>query len=336
MDSQSRNCLRQCDCHLANRIEGIRSLPLNSLRVFDAVVRRGSVTDAASELGVTAGAIYRQLNSLEDWLGTPLWERSQTALKLTDSGLEVAAVTHAALAAISEAASHARGVTASQVVRINSDRAFASRWLVPRLSRFRVRFPQIQIWIYDSQDEHALEQGGCDFVISRSANGQRHIRSDPLTDDLLFPVCAPEVARQVKTSSDLKDFPLLADNHSKNWLTWVTAVTGAHMPHTFCSLFDDHSLALQAAIEGQGLAITLGTLCVDDLLSGKLVRPFSQAVPISDAYWLHTIKHIEPRRNVRRFVNWLRAEISGTTSKLTGATIDASQASEPAGEARVG
>jgi DNA-binding transcriptional LysR family regulator len=284
---------------------------LGAVRAFEAVARLGSTVAAAAELGVTHGAVSRQLRALEDWLSAPLFERRAGRLGLTATGEGYAAAAGRSLDLLDEATREAMARSQERVVRISTTPSFAARWLVVRLSKFRERNSGIEVWVSEAQSLIEPRPGGeCDVAI-RTGSGPvwPGVRAEPLMDDRLVPVCAPALAQRLSRPADLANVRLLHDDdpHAA-WSRWLTLVGLEGPSFELGPHFAGSSLLLQAAVDGQGVALARERLAAADLAAGRLVRPFADAVSIGTAYWLILPKRGELSRSARVFCSWVREE----------------------------
>jgi LysR family glycine cleavage system transcriptional activator len=288
--------------------------PLEAVRMFEAVVRLGSTVAAAQELRLTHGAVSRRVRSLEDHLGVSLFDRGQGGrLVPTETGQRFAEAARSALGTIAEATQAASSRKARQnTVRVNMTASFAALWLVPRLPRFRARYPAFEVWISESQS--LLEPGaasGIDIAI-RTGNGKwPRVRAERLMDDVLFPVCAPSMVAQLRDPGDLAGATLLHDGDPfAGWPDWTEAAGlgkpqwAARGPRLASTL-----LLIQAAAAGTGIALVPATLAAAHLKDGSLVVPFKVRLARKLRHWV-----VRPQRElsspaVRAFSTWLHTEV---------------------------
>jgi LysR family transcriptional regulator, glycine cleavage system transcriptional activator len=286
-----------------------RKLPsLNAIKAFEAVVRSGTTVAAAMELGVTHGAISRQLRHLEAWFGQPLFERESGRLVPTAVAGVYAAQVGRALDLIHDGAYDILNAS-EQIIRVSTTASFASEWLLHRLPGFHAAHPTIQIWIEEGKALTNPRSGSCDLAIRMGGGGWPDVRAEPLMDDCLFPVCTPALAAGMRDPRDLAGKVLLHDaDPNSQWRSWFEHVhpNGSGWvpgPH-----FNSSSLLMKAAAAGQGVALARGRLVRSWLDAGSLVRPFAQSVRLPAAYWMITSNDVEPRRPLRQFLAWLRNE----------------------------
>jgi LysR family transcriptional regulator, glycine cleavage system transcriptional activator len=291
-----------------------RKLPsLNAVKAFEAVVRSGTTIAAAAELGVTHGAVSRQLRHLEVWLGQPLFEREGGRLAPTPVAGVYAAQVGRALDLIHDGAYDILNAS-EQIVRVSTTASFASEWLLHRLPGFHAAHPAIQIWIEESKALTNPRSGSCDLAIRMGGGGWPDVRAEPLMDDCLFPVCTAAIAARLADPRDLGNEVLLHDEDPlAQWRSWFEHVHPDGSGWTNGPHFNSSSLLMKAAAAGQGVALARGQLVRSWLDAGSLVRPFAQSVRLPAAYWLITRSDADPRRPLRLFLAWLRQQAAAVT-----------------------
>lgn len=281
--------------------------------MFETVVRLGSTVAAARELGLTHGAVSRRVRTLEDQLGAALLTRGRGGrLAPTEAGTRFAEAAKQAFALIAEAAQSAgRGTARRDTVRINTTASFASLWLIPRLKRFRTRYPAFETWVSESQT--LVEPGahsGIDIAI-RSGNGRwPGVKAERLMDDALIAVAAPSLKTRLRNPADLRRATLLHDDDPAiSWPDFIAMLGlgnpdwAARGPRLASTL-----LLIQAAMDGDGVALVPARLAEAHLSSGNLFEPFPTRLEHGLTHWL-----VRPQRPlsspaIRAFTSWLRAE----------------------------
>ena len=281
--------------------------PLNALCAFEACARLGSTVAAASELGVTHGAVSKQVALLESWLDTALFDRGGVRLTTTAAGARYAAALGRAFDTI-DATTRELAEPAS-VVRVSTTASFAALWLLPRLPRFRALHPDVEVWVSESRAPVEVGPSGVDIALRTGRGPWPGVRAEPLLTDQLIPVCAPALAGRLRAPADLARATLLHDEDPwAGWLQWLEAARlgrpawGNKGPRVA-----DGALLLQAAIDGQGVALARKRLAAMHLESGKLVQPFGPAVALGTAHWLVSPARGTPlSRAARAFAAWVR------------------------------
>ncbi|MFL5256284.1 MAG: LysR substrate-binding domain-containing protein [Rhodopila sp.] len=255
--------------------------PLNAVRAFEAAARRGSFKDAAAELGVTHGAISRQIRLLEDWLGAPaLFHRLNRRVALTPSGDALLAEFGPALDRIATAARQhreGRGELAAMVVRVNALATFSLRWLLPRLTLFRTQHPGIEVQLTTANEPVDALAEDYDVVIRGGPDTFHGFVARPLLSECRLPVCDPVTSKQrpLASPADLAAHTLLhVTTMPRLWADWLTLAGHPGLRPAAALTLDHFYLSIQAAIDGLGIALGPMSLVTDDLAAGRLVAPF--------------------------------------------------------------
>lgn len=289
--------------------------PLTALRSFEAAARHGSFSRAADELCVTHGAVSRQVRALEDWAGLALFDRMGKRVVLTSAGRRFADKVSNAFGDIAIAARALRAEQAeARVLTLNVLPTFAMRWLLPRLSKFQFAHPQIELRLITSdQPLDRIAPGQFDLAVRReNALSSPDYRTGIVFTEDELPVCSPAFAstNAIGNPADLKSLPLLvADTRSGSWDRWFAAAGESGVSNDVAlQRFDHFYLALQAAIDGLGIALGPLPLIEEDLAEGRLVAPLSgpklSAVPYC---WAMRTKEAEDPAAVQ-FLAWLEEE----------------------------
>jgi DNA-binding transcriptional LysR family regulator len=289
---------------------GPRLPPLNALRAFEAAARHLSLTKAAQELGVTQAAVSHQVKALEADLGAPLFRRLTRALALTDTGALLAPELSQAFARIAAAARRARERDAKGTLTISLLYTFALR-LVPRLGAFAARHPEIVLRLDNSSRKIDFDIEPHDAAIRYSADARAPgLDAVKLFDDALTPLCAPQIAKKIRKPADVFGFEMLDDhNFWDDWKIWLGgAGLDAAAPRRRATVFDSTRLAVEAAMEGLGLAVGAPYLFDGQIASGRLVQPLDLVVPAGKAYWFVCRKADAERPTLKALCAWLLEE----------------------------
>ena len=287
----------------------VRSLPpLNGLRAFEAAARHESFTKAATELGVTQTAISRHVRTLEQALGTALFVRYASGIELTDDGRLLVRKVSSALDLITTAVAELGGQKRRHVLKISAQPNFAIRWLIPRLASFRARHPDIDVHVTTGHRLAEFPADGADVAI-RLGRHWTGVIADRLFEADLFPVCSPALLRggpPLRAPADLARHTLLHVSTSpRDWRIWLDAAGVGEMAWEAGPRFDSYALALQAAVEGIGIAIGRRAFVEEDLADGRLLQPFPLSVAVDEAWYLICPRAVAPRREVRVFRAWI-------------------------------
>jgi LysR family transcriptional regulator, glycine cleavage system transcriptional activator len=294
--------------------------PLNALRAFEAAARHLSFTKAAAELHVTQAAISHQIKTLEEHLGVPLFQRRNKAVLLTDAGQLCLPGVRDGFARLAEAVDGLRALKIDNVLGVTTSPSFAAKWLVPRLERFRAANPEFDVRIDASTQLVDFARENFDVGIRYGRGSYAGLTSESLFGTEVFPVCSPRLrkgAQALRTPADLKLHTLLhtewlARDEEPDWRMWLLAADVPDVDWTRGPQFNDGALAIQAAIEGQGVALGRDALVAADLKAGRLVRPFRLSVAGRFHYYLVYLPTALKRPKVALFRDWLLSEAAHT------------------------
>ena len=284
--------------------------PMQALRAFEAVARTGSLTRAAEGLHLTHGAISHQLKGLEEDLGVRLTERAGRGIRLTDEGARFAKRVRIALSELADAVREVSERNNPREFRVSVMPSFAARWLLPRIGRFFAAHRDIDLDVRATSLLVDFRRDDAEAAIRYGGGNYTGVMSEHLMDDVYFPVCSRKIEGGLpKRPSDLSRYLLLRSD-AEVWQMWFRAA-GLDWPEpTRGPIFNDDSHLMQAAIEGQGIALARSSLIGSDLVNGVLVRLFDIEVPSPWRYYLvypPTLAH-SPKLAV--FREWLREEIA--------------------------
>lgn len=284
--------------------------PLSALRAFESAARHLSFTLAANELCVTQAAISHHVRQLERWLGIRLFERRGHALQLTPKAAAYLPELTQAFDRLSAATSRLRE-RHDGPLRITALPSFASRWLVPRLGKFRETHPGIELEVATSAELWDFSGDRFDLGIRSGLGRWTGLKADLIAREFLSPVCSPAFAEgspALRSPSDLRGMKLLHETPKDAWRHWCEHA-GMEAIDTDAGLrFNDANLALQAAVDGQGIALGRLVLASDDLRAGRLVQPFDVVLPNDYSYWLVYPRAVADRPELAVFRAWLLSE----------------------------
>lgn len=298
---------------------------LTALLVFEAAARHGSLKSATMELNVTSGAISRQIKGLEDELGVPLFTRNGRGVVLTPAGEELYATIAAGFSRIADVARGIQRLDRSRNVTIVTTDTTASMWLVPRMSAFWSRHPDIMIDHQLAENNRTFRPEELDLRIRHGMGGWINDEMEPLFGDWLYPVCSPDFAARHRevTIADLPDLPLLDINWvTPDWVTWddalIQAGIGVRPQHS--RQFGKFSLAMQAAAAGQGVAIAWHRQITPMLERGELVRLTDFIFRAPGTYYLTWSKSrplSSAAQKLRQWIHELAAEERAKPDPMT-------------------
>jgi LysR family transcriptional regulator, glycine cleavage system transcriptional activator len=283
--------------------------PLNTLRVFESGARRLSFTRAAEELHVTQAAVSHQIKALEDWLGAPLFMRLNRGLKLTAAAEQYLRDISAALDLIAAATGQLMRHEGKRILSVAMFDSFASTWLMPRLKSFRQQYPDIDVRILSVDREvDVFERGDVDLEVRYGDGNWPELSATKLMDEEIFPVCSPSVAAgppPLRTPGDLKHHTLLHDVMVTDWSMWLEAAGVRGIDGERGPGFNHSYLVMQAAVNGDGVALGRSVLVADALARGELVRPFAPSIPSAYSYYLVSSEPLTEEPTVAAFRAWI-------------------------------
>ncbi|UCH72847.1 MAG: transcriptional regulator GcvA [Rhodospirillales bacterium] len=290
--------------------------PMNTLRAFEAAARHLSFTEAAEELHITQAAVSHQMRTLEEALGVRLFRRLNRAIRLTEEGQQFVTEVRKALAHLATAMDKLAAPDAGGPLTVSVLPSFASKWLVPRLGRFRARHPEIEVRISPSIQLTDFQRDDVDLVVRYGQGRYEGLHSVRLMTEDIFPVCSPALLSgpdALLRPADLRHHTLLHDDGYVDWAMWLLVAGVEDVSPTQGPYFTDSALVIQAAVEGQGVALARGALAGDDLAAGRLVKPFDIAIPADYAYYVVCPQATAEHPKIAAFRNWLLDEAGVTT-----------------------
>ena len=293
----------------------LRSVSLDALRGFEAAARHGSLTAAAEEMSLTQGALSKQVKQLEDAVGRPLFVRGPRGLELTPAGQGLHDAVREALLGLGAALARAAQLQRRSVA-VSVPPSCASLWLVPRLSDYRQRYPEIDVHVDASEDNLVLEREGIDLAVRLGPPGRVPSHWSPLARERLVLVAAPPLARQVQRPADLAKHALLAFHHPiqrQPWMAWSDwyALLGLVLhPDQPVFRFSQYEHLVKAACDGVGVAIGRLPQLLPMLRGGQLqvVLPAHRAD--GAVHHLVVSERAVGRQEVQAFVQWLHASLA--------------------------
>lgn len=286
--------------------------PLNGLKAFEAAARTGSYVAAAAEMNVSPSAISRLVKLLEARLGVALFVRRANGLTLTDAGTAYLSEISAAFQRIAAATARlAEGGRRTLVV--GAGPTLAMRWLIPRLTHFHAAHGDIDVQISTQIAGAEPMRPGWHAAIRLGDGRWPGLSSTFLFTADLFPVAAPDLAARLKTPADLAQMPLLeAANARGDWPLWLQKAGLSETVSLKRALaFDYPAFALQAAIDGLGVAMARAPFVADDLKAGRLVKPFDLTAPQERGWWLIHRTEAEADPALAAFKSWAQTAAAG-------------------------
>jgi LysR family glycine cleavage system transcriptional activator len=281
-----------------------RLLFLNGIKAFEAAARSGSFAGAGAELNVSAAAVSRMVHLLEQRLGVALFERKANRLAMTSAGRAYQSGLTPIFDALASLTAQVTAPSSLRVLTIGVGPTFAMRWLIPRLADFRKQEPDIDVRITTGGAAAPFgEDWSCGIKLG---DGEwPGLVAEPLFAGDLLAVCAPRLAAQLKRPSDLKGPSLLRVAHSpEDWPLWLKAAGVARVTARGPQ-FQYYGQALQAAVDGLGVAMGIRPYIDDDLAAGRLVAPFALTVPKGMRWYLVYRSFQTEQRDFAAFRRWM-------------------------------
>lgn len=291
-----------------------RTGPLNPLRAFEVAARHMSFTLAADELCVTQGAISRAVKTLEDYYGAPLFKRVGNGLELTPKSRILANRLTDIFVQLADATEEFLGQKTSQVLTVWTYTSFMIGFLIPRLPDFQVKHPHIKVRLISATDNAEFNRDQVDVRL-RYGRGHWHgFESTLLFQEALRPMCSPKLLEPGRTKMSLEELSkhtlLHFEGRRHDWSDWLSAAGQPDLvPHDNV-VFDELSVALQAAISGLGIAMAQKAYFHHEIENGHLVEPFDTVLHRDLGYYLTVARDRRNADHVAQFRNWLLGQLA--------------------------
>ena len=290
--------------------------PLNGLRAFEAAARHLSFQDAAFELHVSPAAIGQSIRALEAHLGHQLFKRMTRKVVLTDAGQMLAPSLSEGFDSLAEGVARLKVLNQPQRLTLSTTISFAEKWLLPRLPDFNRLYPGLDVRIISTDQRVDFTSDNTDVAIRFGRGRYKGMIAESFTNNVYFPVCAPDLVQLsggIATPEDLHSQTLIhtdwlqESNAAPSWEGWFRHV-GASPPKTRKELsLSVETLAVNAAIDGLGIALVHEILVRNDLEKGALVRPFGErfAIVPEFKYFIVYPESEQASTKIRTIRNWL-------------------------------
>jgi LysR family transcriptional regulator, glycine cleavage system transcriptional activator len=288
--------------------------PLRALTAFEAAARLGSFRAAGAELSITRSAVSHQIKLLEDRLGLQLFRRDARRAELTAHGHTFFPTVRDAFDQIETQTKAIRPAVNNSELTIQVYVTVAIKWLIPRLHDFERRYPDMKVRLSTSYFDWDFDERNVDvgIVLARNKEQSHYYRS--LFRSLLVPVCAPSRLtgkKKLAHPDDLKDHPLIdVYTAEEDWQLWLEAAGASIMNSANRLAVDSYILAQEAAIEGRGIAMTIGPFADEDLKLGRLVQPFALTVPHRHSWFFACKSQDRNKPKIKRFEDWLVKQVA--------------------------
>ncbi len=293
--------------------------PLNALRAFEAAARHLSFTRAADELHVTQTAISHQIKGLEERLGVRLFRRLPRGLLLTEEAQRYLPPVRDAFDQIAAATARLAVAGSSGSLTVSVLPSFAAKWLVPRLGRFRAAHPDLDLRISAATQLVDFARDDVDLGIRMGRGSYPGLRVDRLFGESMVPVCSPQLLsgpHPLQRPEDLRHHVLLHDDDHSGWLLWLELAGVEGVDAGRGPVLTNSAMVVQAAAEGQGVALARRVLAAGDLAAGRLVQPFEVSLRHDLAYYVVSPEATAEQPKIGAFRAWLLAEAATQAETL--------------------
>jgi LysR family glycine cleavage system transcriptional activator len=294
--------------------------PLRALHAFEAAARHHSFAAAANELGVTPTAISHQIRQLEEACGVKLFQRRPRPLLLTSAGARLYPALRNGFDALATAMALLAEGDAQTPLRVTSPNAFAGKWLVPRLPKWREENPTVALEIIGTDAVLDVRAGAIDVAIRYARKPPLDLMAHEVFRDTFVPVCSPRLLEQhgpIERAGDLLRFPLIhydwinSDPDAPTWRQWLAVARSIDpdfnpLEKAWDLSFREELHAIDAVIGGQGVAICSDVVVSNELRSGQLVKAHPLALP-GYGFYLVSMPHSPQAPVIEAFSTWMRA-----------------------------
>ena len=309
-----------------------RPLSLGNLRAFEAVARRLSFSDAADELHVTQSAVSRQIKSLEDELGAPLFSRGTRHVELNGAGSTLLRAVAPWLDRLDASVRQIRQARGRRAVHLSTFPSFASLWLIPQMEAFQRSHPDLDIRVSATDRIVDLEEPDLDVVLRYCSPRDVPPGSVRMFGEVITPVINPGLAEQIRagqapplsTAADLAEYTLAEEDDNRpsseflSWRHWLESRGQPRLQPRRWLYLNFTYQQVQAALAGQGIALGRVALVAEQLERGDLIEPFGPSGRISSpfAYWLIVSPNSRDRDEVKQFCAWIETRAAQTRQAI--------------------
>jgi LysR family glycine cleavage system transcriptional activator len=291
--------------------------PLNALRVFEVAARTSSYAEAGAELGLTHGAVSRQIAAVERWLGQRLFVRTGRRMTATPAALVFAAEVSLSFDRVIAAAEACGRLDARRILRVSAPTTFAMRWLIPRLERFHAARPEVEVAVTSAMTLHDELRGGFDIAIRRGSAERdewpQH-RAVAFLDEADTLIMSPELfeRRPVRRLEDIASHVMLStETRPGDWSDWLDRAGLRPAPEQRRRVFDHFFVTRQAVVDGLGLGMGPFPILQGDLAARRLLTPFATITVPRKGYVALIPFDADKTSSLTGFIEWLIAEGTG-------------------------
>ncbi|KZB71272.1 MULTISPECIES: LysR substrate-binding domain-containing protein [Thalassospira] len=290
--------------------------PLNGLRAFDAAGRYLNFRLAAEELGVTQGAVAQQVRGLEAFLGVTLLDRLPRGLRLTENGLRFHAEISRAFDIIRNATQTLQPKSTHLTISVTP--TFAAKWLIPRLPDFTAENPHIDLRIVATEKTSNFHSDGVDLAVRQTGSSfAAGLSADFLFAHDIVSICSPALQSKFGQTPDINDLDqlvLIHDSHNL-WPEYLELVFGRKISDKAKAVrLNQTSLAIDAALSGQGIALASRFLVENDLKEGRLVQPFAETLHGGSDFHLVIPRQSKKPDACRQVRQWMLSQARRTVA----------------------
>ncbi|MCA1381779.1 MULTISPECIES: LysR substrate-binding domain-containing protein [Bradyrhizobium] len=293
----------------------LSSIPISSIRAFEAAARTGSFRDAANELHLTPSAVSHAIRKLESAMGTILFERSARAIRLTPAGANLMRHAGAAFDNLRRGIEEVAG-RGPQLLRVHCAPSFAAQWLAPRLARFMAAEPKLEVRLAANTEYARFSNDDFDIDIVYGKPRAEGVEIIPLGEETVTPLCTPELAKKIRKPKDLFDQVLIRSEVKQvQWHQWFSA-NGLEAPAIHGMRFDRSFLAIAMASSGLGVTLESTLLAEREIATRRLVAPLARR-SVDIRYVGHHLvfpRAGQQRRPIRVFAEWITRELAAGRS----------------------
>ena len=291
--------------------------PLSSLLPFEATARLGSITKAGAELGLTQAAISKQIRSLEENLGTQLFERRNRAVHLTEDGRELGRLVSEAFASIGAFSEDLRQKHKEGEVVLRSQLCEGLYWLLPKLSDFYQKYPNIPVRVSTSTKPISESAERFDLALQTTGRNSGNTKLVFTASDEVFPICSPKYLNAERLPLPIDKLPQHRLLHHKaepqdwiDWDSWLERLNTGLRSGYSGTVFDSYPMMIQAVLEGHGIALGWRRTIEPYLKSGIVIRPFEESLYLPDGLSIYQPTSWSTRKGTSVLLRWLESELS--------------------------
>jgi LysR family transcriptional regulator, glycine cleavage system transcriptional activator len=305
-----------------NKIDLRQLPPLKALKGFEAATRHQSIRDAADELCLTHPAVSHQVQLVEDALGVTLFVQEGRHIVSTEEGKVLYPYVRAAFESLLEGVEEVHRNALNKPLRVQTYVTASIRWLAKRVPQFLADHPEIKLTLNTCAVEWEFDDVHADvgFVYCESEPDPAKFHWVPLYEYALFPVCSPAVAALLgdnPTADALIAKPLAAVyTEVQNWDVWFASVGIESQPLVPYLLVDTLAVALEMALNGEGIALVNGPFVDQDLAAGRLVKPIAHKAICRGSWGLICRKGMKENLRIRTFMDWIVADVESANQRL--------------------